>query len=46
MNDRLFGMLDMAIVGVAVLAFGVWQLISINRDIAKDKKRPPDPPEA
>ena len=44
MNHSYFSMLDMAIVGIPVLAICIWQLISINREIAKDKK-PPDPPE-
>ena len=37
MSDHVFGMLDMAIVGVAVLGLAIWQLVSINREIAKDK---------
>lgn len=39
MGNRLFGMLDMAIVGVPVLTFCVWQLVSINREIARDRKK-------
>ena len=31
-------LLDMAIVGVPATAFGVWQLVSINREIARDKR--------
>lgn len=38
MGNRLFGMMDMAIVGVPVLAFCIWQLVSINREIARDRK--------
>jgi hypothetical protein len=41
MSDHVFGFFDMAIVGVVVLGLGIWQLISINREIAKDKKPPP-----
>ena len=44
MGDHIFGIFDMAIAGGAVLAFCVWQMISINREIAKDRK-PKDPPE-
>ena len=40
---KYFSLFDMAIAGVPVLAFCVWQLISINREIAKEKK--PDPPD-
>lgn len=41
MSDHLFGILDMAIVGVAVMGLAIWQLVSINREIARDKKQPP-----
>lgn len=41
MNGWIFGVMDMAIVGIPVTAFCIWQLISINREIAKDK-RPED----
>ena len=44
MSDRLFGLLDMAIVAVAVVALGIWQLVSVSREIARDKP-PPDSPE-
>ena len=40
MSDHVFGMLDMAVVGIVVLGFAVWQLVSINREIARDKRRP------
>lgn len=42
MSGGYFSLFDMAIAGVPVVAFCIWQLISINREIAKDKK-PPDP---
>ena len=38
MNNKYFSLLDMAIVGVPVTVFCIWQLISVNREIAKDKK--------
>lgn len=38
MSGGTFSLLDMAIGGVPVLAFCIWQLISINREIARDKK--------
>ena len=38
MGDTVFGMLDMAMVGIPVLAIGVWQLVSVSREIARDKK--------
>ncbi|WBH15567.1 hypothetical protein [Sphingomonas radiodurans] len=37
MNSSYFSMLDMAIAGVPALAFGIWQLVSVNREIARDK---------
>jgi hypothetical protein len=33
------GLLDLAIAGIPALAFGVWQLVSINREIARDKEK-------
>lgn len=44
MSDHVFGMLDMGLVGLVILGLATWQLVSINREIAKDKK-PPDTPE-
>lgn len=34
---QYFSLMDMAICGVPALAIGVWQLVSVNREIAKDK---------
>lgn len=39
MNDGYLGLLDLAIVGVPALAFGIWQLVSVNREIARDKAK-------
>lgn len=39
MSGHYFSMLDMAIAGVPAIAFGIWQLISVNREIAKDKAK-------
>jgi hypothetical protein len=36
-NPGLVALLDMAIVGVPTVVFIVWQLVSINREIARDK---------
>ena len=44
MNDHIFGMFDMGLVGVVVVGLAVWQLWSINREIGKDRKPPSDPP--
>ncbi|MES2753606.1 MAG: hypothetical protein V4659_02975 [Pseudomonadota bacterium] len=45
MSDRIFGVLDGALVGVVVIGFAIWQLVSINREIGRDKTPPPDSPE-
>lgn len=37
MHASYFSLMDMAIVGVPAIVIGVWQLISINREIAKDR---------
>jgi hypothetical protein len=37
MNMSYFTLFDMATVGVPSIAFCVWQLISVNREIARDK---------
>ena len=37
MSYGYFSLMDMAIVGVPAITFGIWQLISVNREIAKDK---------
>jgi hypothetical protein len=33
------GLLDLAIAGIPALAFGIWQLISINKEIARDRQK-------
>jgi hypothetical protein len=43
MSSQYMSLFDMAIGGVPVLIFCIWQLISVNREIKKDKK-PPDAP--
>jgi hypothetical protein len=39
MPNSYFALLDMAIVGVPTILFVIWQLVSINREIARDKAR-------
>ncbi len=38
----MIALLDMAIAGVPVLLFCLWQLVSVNREIARDKAKSPD----
>ena len=35
----MVALLDMAIVGIPAIIIGVWQLVSVNREIARDKAR-------
>jgi len=46
MHNKYFSLLDMAIVAVPVLVIGIWQLISVNREIARDKDAKKDSPES
>ena len=45
MSGGLFSLLDLAIAVVPILGFGIWQLVSINREIARDKAAKADSPE-
>jgi hypothetical protein len=35
--EQHFGWIEIAFTGVLAVGFGVWQLWSVNREIAKDK---------
>ncbi|MES2022289.1 MAG: hypothetical protein V4460_13425 [Pseudomonadota bacterium] len=37
MRHTAFALLDMAIVGVPALGWGIWQWVSITREIARDR---------
>ena len=37
-----FSLFDLAVAGVPVVIFCVWQLVSVNREIAKDKRDSPE----
>ena len=39
MDGRWFSLLDLAIAGVPAVAFGIWQLVFVNREIARDKAK-------
>jgi hypothetical protein len=39
MSGSVFSLFDMAICVVPALSFGIWQLVSVNREIAKDKAK-------
>ena len=36
---------DMAICGIPAVAFATWQIVSVSREIAKDRQAPPSVPE-
>lgn len=42
MDNRYFSLFDMAIAIVPAFIFGIWQLVSINREIARDKRNAGD----
>lgn len=46
MESKWFSLMDMAIVAVPALGIGIWQLVSINREIARDKKKSESPESA
>ena len=47
MNGSMFSVFDMAVCVVTAMSFGIWQLVSVNREIAKDKaKKAPLPDDA
>ena len=37
MSMQYMSLFDMAITGIPAILFGVWQLVSVNREIARDK---------
>ena len=43
MSNKYFSLMDLAIGGIPVILFCVWQLISVNREIAKDTAKKADP---
>jgi hypothetical protein len=45
MGNPYFSLFDMAICGVPALGIGIWQLVSVNREIGRDKQAPLDSPE-
>jgi hypothetical protein len=39
MSGSMFSLFDMAICVVPAMSFGIWQLVSVNREIARDKAK-------
>jgi hypothetical protein len=37
-----YGLIEMGFTGAVVLGFAVWQLVSVNREIAKDRAKSED----
>lgn len=46
MDQKYYSIIEMGFTGAVVLGFAIWQLVSVNREIAKDKAQKSDPPEA
>ena len=42
MDSKWFSLMDLAIVAIPALGIGIWQLVSINREIARDKQKKAD----
>lgn len=42
---QYFSLFDMAICAIPAVGVGVWQLVSVNREIAKDKAKAAASPE-
>ena len=45
MSGHYFSLFDLAIAGIPALVFGIWQIFSVNREIARDKKAKAESPE-
>lgn len=43
MDSKWLSLMDLAIAAIPALGFGIWQLISINREIARDRKAKESP---
>lgn len=39
MDPKYFSLIEMAFVGFVVLGLAIWQLVSVNREIAHDKAK-------
>lgn len=42
MNPAHYGLVEMAFTGIVILGLAGWQLISVNREIARDKQKSAD----
>jgi hypothetical protein len=43
MNQDYYSLIEMAFVGIVVLGIAVWQLVSVNREIKKDRAKRESP---
>ncbi len=39
MDSKFYSLIEMGFTGAVVLGIAIWQLVSINREIAKDKAK-------
>ena len=44
MEGKYYALIELVFSGLVVIGFCVWQLVSVNREIAKDKKGSPERP--
>lgn len=45
MDHKYYSIVEMVFSGTIILGFAIWQLVSINREIARDKaKKSPETP--
>jgi hypothetical protein len=42
MPEKYYSLIEMTFTGGVVMAFIIWQLVSVNREIGRDKKKSED----
>lgn len=41
-DPRYYGLIELLLVGAMALGIGIWQLVSVNREIGRDRQKPSD----
>ena len=41
MEGKYYSLIEMGFTAIVVFGFAIWQIVSINREIARDKQRTP-----
>lgn len=39
MPEKYYSLIEMGLTGAIVLGFAIWQIVSVNREIARDKAK-------